>query len=281
MTTLVNLFATAFLLTSCASTGSDYRHAKEIDRIAGYEAFLAKHPSSEFDKVARARLQELAVTARLEQERQAKLESEAWDAAKTSGAPSNLAGFLRAYPDGPHAAQAQALMPSLIHDAALKLVGGDTTSVISDRPLPLEIFSADDLLAGLGTFYLIAVILTATESSAEGHPGYSASSLRIFCDRIEKQYAGEGTLTLLLKIKINQPVSEVISTIAPGSSATFYAYETSDPLLLLIARKYSNGTLTREKIAMGGDGIGVIRRGAATEAYLFPEAPNVIDSILR
>jgi hypothetical protein len=79
----------AVILTGCATTARDWKFATTLNDARAYEAFLLRHPDSEYDAEARARIEELD-----------------WKFVQGSGSLPTLRWYVAKHPETEHAKEA-------------------------------------------------------------------------------------------------------------------------------------------------------------------------------
>lgn len=153
------LITTPFFINGCSTISSDYKDAVRIDKITTWQQFLKNHPGSEYDSLARTRLQKLEKEKEEREELQKKqraLEAErtrkAWEEKKRS-------------------------------------VTGYVQVIRSGREFPLHLFSVADIVSAFGKHYRnqfsqwarrgnASVQITAIGYTMEDSYGKSSSSIK-------------------------------------------------------------------------------------------------------
>lgn len=134
----------AVVLGGCASVSGDWERARKSDQTFAYEAFLRKHPDSEFASQARARLAEIKWNLarrddKLEtldkfvtdnptspfrgqaEQRIAELHRQQYDTVRAKATADAYEEYLKKYPKGPHAASATGELDELMWADATRL----------------------------------------------------------------------------------------------------------------------------------------------------------------
>ena len=270
------VFIIILILSGCATVKNDFEQASRIDSIPAYEKFLKKHPNTEFEQAAQARVRELEEQEEKEKKRQAKLEQGAWENAKEQNSISSYAEFLNSYSDSNYSFDAKNSIKTLIRETALTSLGGDKGKIRSGDEFPLNLFSVEDIIKGFGSISVGYVVQSQASQGLGMNLGSkefrSYSGWHNFYSNLVNSVSNSSSTEMAISIGMVPFTTTAISSLNPGSTVTFYnnpENSKSTALGLSIVKKLKYGKIENEKIAIDGAGVAILKKEGSFEVYEF------------